>query len=263
MFKKFSVFFLTLSVLGVTMFSGAGGSIIPSVHAKEKDSIESLGLTDEELSFFPEEVLEKLIEQNAVKKSSFIKSFDLESEENKEGVSTFSLTDDDITLAGVAFKVDSDRRGYKKFYLHGAFDWNINPFNKWTDKISIGYPVTTKFFLPMSKKGKVQEHENKLLIRGIGEKWREQDYSTTPSDWEAGAGVAAEIDIVRGNYDQKGYIGQYVYVDEDEKGTTNIKIRYGHSKMSGSPGVSIYPVGLAVSPSWDVETLDFGLELKY
>lgn len=85
------------------------------------------------------------------------------------------------------------------------------------------------------------------------------------TDWETGTGVAAKFNYgITGsqNY-MKGAVGQYVYVRNSVSKTVNVKFRYGHQIVAGTPGVSIYPVGLAITPALRTETLDYGIVFSY
>lgn len=48
----------------------------------------------------------------------------------------------------------------------------------------------------------------------------------------------------------KGYIGQYVYTDERNSGSTNIKFQYGHQTWGGNVEFAIFPAGLSIKPQF-------------
>ncbi|WP_231929227.1 hypothetical protein [Brevibacillus sp. SKDU10] len=65
--------------------------------------------------------------------------------------------------------------------------------------MSIGYPVTSKFFMPMTSRGKPDDHENRYCTKpAFKKKWECED-SSKASDWDPGIGVAAEYDLKMGN----------------------------------------------------------------
>lgn len=58
-------------------------------------------------------------------------------------------------------------------------------------------------------------------------------------------------------------MGQYVYVPKSKNGTTNIKVEYGHKRISGTPNLSIFPTGICITPSSTVDTASYGLTISY
>jgi hypothetical protein len=224
---------------------------------------EEVGLTEEEVQNIPPHILKNLIKQNAkvLASKTFIHKFDEGKNDKGRSVKSNDLTE--LKLNGIAFAVKSDRKGYKKFYLYGNFEWLESPRFMLTDKMTIGYPDTAKFFLPM-KKGKPEQHENQYCIKTItNPKW-DCKTSTEASDWEPGIGVAAEFDLRMGNRPQHaGYISQYVYTEDTESGTINIKFEYGHNRVIGTVGVSYSPFGLSIAPSNTTDVASYGIEFKY
>lgn len=82
---------------------------------------------------------------------------------------------------------------------------------------------------------------------------------------ETSAGVAGSYDIraSTSKAKHKGYIGQYVYVPTSKNGKINIKISYGHKKISGTPSVSVYPDGLSITPNNTTDIRLYALTLSY
>jgi hypothetical protein len=49
-----------------------------------------------------------------------------------------------------------------------------------------------------------------------------------------------------------GGLSQYVYVDEDKTGDTNIQAVYGHSVASITPSFDVTPAGFTIEPGWSI-----------
>lgn len=224
--------------------------------------LNKVGLSEESIERLPISELELLLEEGAVLiGKGEEQSYDLKSEEPEIGV--MDLTKNDIQLSGYGFAVTTDKPGYKKIKLVAEYNWNIDPLQKWTDSISIGYPVTNKFFLPFTSSGEVAQFYS-LYSAWNPTYWQWEDHaSTVPADWDNGAGLGETIDIKAGRDDHMGYIRMYAYVKNTETGTSNVKIRYGHAILGASPSFSVYPAGLAVEPKTNVETLDYGFVLSW
>lgn len=172
-----------------------------------------------------------------------------------------SLTKDDITLYGVAVDLGV-ANGEKKIYLYGDFYWNINPLFVLTDKMSIGYPVTNLWYLKTSN-GDILGHSSQYCGLNGQLGWACASTKTTPSNYDIGQGVAAPYDLI-GTYSvHKGYISQYVYTKSTNSGTSNVLFRYGHKTLTGAVGVSVYPAGLAITPSFNTETLDYFITFSW
>jgi hypothetical protein len=230
---------------------------------------EEVGVTEDEIQYFPVEVLRSLIEQDAKKIStSKPKKFDLQSEGSGNDGSTSGdigtmdlVRNYDIEMFGTAYSVNSDRVGYKKIYLYGFFDWLVDPVNKLEDAMSIGYPITNKFFVPTSN-GYVSQFSSRNCNKNNEQTWY-CDSSTLPQSYDLGTGVGEYYDLLFWGIDHKGYMDQYVYVDAREYGTSNIKLRYGHKKVSGNVGFNVFSYGFAVEPAWNTEYADYDFTLSW
>jgi hypothetical protein len=224
--------------------------------------LNKVGLSETSIELLPASELELLLEEDAVLiGKGEEKSFDLKSETPE--VQVMKITSNDIKLSGYGFAVPTDRPGYKKIKLVATYDWNIDPLNKWTDTISIGYPQTNKFFLPFNSNGQVEQFYSLYSAWSpTYEQW--DDYaSIVPTDWDNGAGIGESINIKAGRDAHQGYIRMHAYVKNTETGTSNVKIRYGHAILNASPSFSVYTAGLSVEPKMNVETLDFGFVLSW
>jgi hypothetical protein len=229
-------------------------------HEEIRKLTNDVGLNSNEIENMPVKILKSLLADHAKKLAGGGKIFT--SRENHPFLRTQKQ---DIIITGTAFSVGSDRRGYKKIYLYGNFEWMIIPVWTLVDKMSIGYPVTTDWFLPF-KNGNVAQHWNNLCYKKFGSSGEYKcTESTKVSDWDPGIGVAAAFDLpsTPSRLKMKGAIGQYVYVKNTKSGTVNIKFRYGHQLYSGVPRVGIYPFGLSVTPTLSTETFDYGIEFSY
>ncbi|WP_068775579.1 hypothetical protein [Paenibacillus sp. FJAT-26967] len=222
-----------------------------------------VGLTDAEIDMTEVDILKRLISEGAKKIGGGIRGFQIT--DKKEMIETQDLTRSDIMIGAVGYTVGSDRTGYKKLYLYGNFEWLTFPTWYLTDKMTIGYPSTTKFFLPTSS-GYITGHENRLCDKvNSFDAWVCQT-SYTPADYAYGnVGISATYDISIGRPYMKGMIGQYVYVDEKESGTANLIINYGHRKGGvGAPSVDVYPtIGLTVSPSVVTDVLPYYTQVSW
>lgn len=251
---------LVATSMGTSVFAKQSDELTKDDLSKKEIStlVDSVGLTEEEIDELPVDVLKELIELDAVKIAAPGKKYYNLKSETPE-VSTRDLTSSDIALNGLAFTITSDRPGCKKIYLYGSFDWLKEPACLLTDMMSIGYPESSHIFLDMNN-GQPVGFYSRLNYMEYGV--NQSAVSYYPADWET-TGVAAEYEIETGMYQMDGSIRQYVYVEDSISGTCNVKIRYGHQILFGSPSVSIYPIGLAVTPSINTETLDYGLVLTY
>ncbi|MEO3944078.1 hypothetical protein [Gorillibacterium sp. CAU 1737] len=221
--------------------------------------IDEVGFIKEDFEAVPVEVARDLIEQKAKKISNgVVKSFTME-KQPQTGIVPMSLEPVDIDLYGNAYVTQgTDLPGFKKILMVASFKWKFNPNWRLTDKMSIGYPATNKFILNASN-GQVLGHTNRTYLLQ-DPSLRSESY--TPSDFVLGAGVAATFELY--NAPTGGSIIQYVYVPDSESGTSNVLVRYGHKKLTwGAPSIGVYPAGLAVSPSTNVENADYWLTLTW
>ncbi|MGG3875183.1 hypothetical protein [Brevibacillus laterosporus] len=268
--KRLLFFALTVFLSLSLCFSAYAETTQTELKENEREALVSdIGLDEEELEDMPPHILQALIDQGAKKigsKTVTHKFNEGQSEMNKSLAKKKDEEDDfsEIELKAKAFEVKSDRSGYRKYYLYGKFEWSEPPIWTLTDKMSIGYPATSKFFMPMTSKGKPDDHENRYCTKpAFKKKWECED-SSKASDWDPGIGVAAEYDLQMGNRQlHSGYISQYVYADKHERGTINIKFQYGHAIIGGSISVSYKPVGLSIQPEKTTQVADFGIEFKY
>ncbi|WHX29805.1 hypothetical protein QNK09_22525 [Brevibacillus agri] len=274
--KKFYLSVLALSLSLLTFVAPSTAKQPPSweeettLTKKEINRIvDDIGLTEEELANFPDDVLKELLENNAKKLASNSKTVREEEFMDKNTITPQVALDGGILdLNATAFSVNSDMTGYKKFYLYGSYEWSKSPEWELTDGLSIGFPVTSKCFLPMSSRGKVQQHEYRYCYRpdnNTSAKWSCSTY-TTPDDWDPGVGVGSKIDLeaMPSNNAHKGYISQYVYVEKNESGTVNIKFEYGHQTWTlGSVAFAVYPAGFAIEPASVTKVEDFGIVFRY
>ncbi len=133
------------------------------------------------------------------------------------------------------------------------------------DKMTIGFPSASGFYLPTSN-GSVTQHQRRYSrdLQGNG-RWVDSSLVTRPTDWEPNAGVAGNFDLKAGNSltKHKGFMSQYVYIPKSRNGSSNIKIEYGHKRISGSVGISVYPAGLSITPTSTTDTRSYALTLNY
>lgn len=267
---KFLVLFMAFLVLGV------GFSVQASAEENSQEVLtdeeytyllKEVGHTKEEIAELPVEVAKTLVKERAVKKESteVIEEF-YEEKNSSSGEFTpmATIPSSQIKLGATAYKVTSDRSGYNKYYMYGNFEWLVRPYFTLVDAMTIGFPESSGFFLPMSG-GSVLQHSHRVSVDPQGNgNWT--DYTKyTPYRWESSAGVAGSFDI-RGDTSKtknKGYIGQYVYVSSGKHGTINVKFEYGHKTLGATPTVSVFPAGLAITPNSNTDTRAYGIELKY
>lgn len=230
--------------------------------------IDHVGHSIEEINELPLEVSKQLVKDKAVivDKNSTTQTFYEPTTSPTGNITPMGiLKESEISISGVAYKVNSDISGENKYYLYGNFQWLTTPSFVLVDKMTIGFPSSAGFYLPMVS-GKVSQHTNRYShdIQGNGV-WRDYPVSTVVADWEPNAGVAAAFDLRAGTSlsKHKGYMGQYVYVPNNKSGKINVKVEYGHKRISGTPSVSVYPAGLSITPSTTVDTAAYGLVLSY
>ncbi|MGG4093472.1 hypothetical protein [Paenibacillus lautus] len=261
--KTFSLLLVVTLLLVFSQSSFAND--VDTVSSKNELTLEErsiilneIGIKEDELKYYSTEALRYLIENNAVKLSvSEPQDYFLQSEHSEE-IGTRDLTKSDITLYANAFEVNSDVPGSKKIYIYGSYTWEVKPLFAFTDKMSIGYPVTNEWYLRTSA-GNILGHEsNNCNYKG---QWS-CTKSTVPSNHDIGQGVAAAYDIWADSNFKQGDLTQYVYTTKKE-GKSNILLRYGHRYLTGSVGVSVYPSGLAVTPATGTETLDYNITITW
>ncbi|WP_338554463.1 hypothetical protein [Paenibacillus sp. KS-LC4] len=269
--KKILVLVLMLGILLTSSFPVAASEMTntPTDNSSltEKELfyiINEMGLTSEEIPFFDKNTLRMLIDNNARKISNTApKLYSLESEgQNTNDFTARALIkDQDISIFGVALEMTSDVPGSKKIYILGSFQWLVKPLLHFTDKMSVGYPVTNEFYLPTSG-GSIRQHNNETCNL-FGQNGWTCTSSTTPSNHDIGAGVAASFDLIGTANLTKGSFNQVVYTQK-KSGKSNLLFRYGHRVLLGTVGVSVFPsIGLAVTPGTTTETLDYVTEISW
>ncbi|MDQ0164014.1 hypothetical protein [Aeribacillus alveayuensis] len=259
------LFVFGISNVGLAKENNDGNS---SLTEKEYQYLLKNGHTEEEIKDLPIEVAKQLVKDKAIKQNSgyIIKNFyEASNEESGEFFTTASISSSELKLAGTVYKVTSDRSGYNKYYIYANFQWLKSPFWTLTDKMTIGFPSSSGFFLPTSN-GSVTQHQHRYSYDAYGNgNWVDTPIKYTPSDWDPNAGVAGSYDLKKlSDFTlHKGYIGQYVYVRNTVHGDMNIKIEYGHRMYGGSPSVSVFPAGLSITPSSWTDTASYALTLTY
>ncbi|ERM19789.1 hypothetical protein ACEU2D_01210 [Brevibacillus laterosporus] len=265
---------VSLAVVFMTMISSIGFAAQSKEHSDwGEDSslneqeiqklIYDVGIEESEINDYPVQVLHQLIQNDAKKIAT---NYKVVKEEAIQGLSGEDIDGGTLELRGTAFEEKSDKKGKKKFYLYGKYEWTDSPRWGLTDGISIGYPVSNKWTLPMSANGKVKDFALRYCHKpeNVDKKWK-CSKSYKPTDWDPGVGVGGEIDLeaMPNNNLHKGYIGQYVYTDERNSGSTNIKFQYGHQTWGGNVEFAIFPAGLSIKPQSVSEVIDFGIEFDY
>jgi len=228
-----------------------------------------VGLTRTELQQFPQEILEELLNNDAKKLAENSKEINMSKYLSKNNLATSGEEVDGgwLELNSKAFEVKSDDPDKKKFYFYGKYEWTDSPAFDLTDAVSIGFPDSAEFVLPMSSRGKVREHETRYCYRPDNDssaKWK-CSTDTSAHEWDNGMGVGNIMDLeeMPGNLAHKGYIGQYVYT-ERKSGYVNIKFEYGHQAIDvGNPEFAVYPAGLSIQPESVDYTFDYGLEFEW
>ncbi|WP_047980131.1 hypothetical protein [Ornithinibacillus contaminans] len=268
---------LLLVVLGLFTFGlnvSAESTSNELTEEEYKYLLNEVGHTMEEIEDLPIEVAKELVKNEAEIIDSVVYYDNIETENDDRVLSILGeigtlgiIPNSDIKVAGVGYKVTSDRSGYNKFYLYGNFEWLNDPAYTLIDKFAIGLPSSAGFAIPMSN-GSPTQHSSRYCYDFWGEgNWSCGAIKSTVSngDWDAGAGVAARYDL-KGYSDftlHKGYVGQYIYTLGSNHGTTNVKFEYGHKRISGMPSISVYPAGLGIVPTSATDTRSYGIELVY
>ncbi|MCM3168650.1 hypothetical protein [Peribacillus frigoritolerans] len=265
-----AVFLFSFSLAAVGFAEENGTSVSEERLTPEELNylVNKVGNTQEEAEDLPVEVSRRLIEEQAnVIDSGLEFMFIYDPEVTKPGqISTFaSIAATTLKIGGTVYKVKSDRSKEDKFYIYGNFQWLKTPSFTLVDKMSIGFPSGSGLYLPTSG-GKVKQHPHRYSqdLQGNG-RWIDYAIKYSPSNWEPSAGVAGSYDIraSTSKTKHKGYIGQYVYVPTSKNGKINIKISYGHKRISGTPSVSVYPAGLSITPNNTTDSRSYALTLSY
>ena len=232
--------------------------------------VNEVGNTEEEAEDLPVEIAKQLIEEEAQVIDTGSEIMDIYLPEfNKPGqvqIRPFAtIAASTLKLGGTVYKVTSDRSKEDKFYVYGNFQWLKTPSFNLVDKMTIGFPSSSGLYLPTSG-GKVTQHQHRYSQDQQGNgRWIDYTIKYSPSNWEPSAGVAGSYDLKASTSKtkHKGYIGQYVYVPTSKNGKINIKIEYGHKRISGTPSVSVFPAGLSITPTNTTDTRPYGLTLSY
>jgi len=231
--------------------------------------IEQVGHTEEEIEQLPIEVAKMLVEEQAIIEDTGSEIFDFVEQLPSKSyqITPFGkITSSEMKLGATAYKVTSDRANDDKFYIYANFEWLTHPLYVLVDKMTFGFPSSSHLYLPTSGENVVQhEHRYSHDPQGNGN-WINYSIIKKPFDWEPNAGVAGAFDLRAGGGSKakhKGYMGQYVYVPKSKNGTTNIKVEYGHKRISGTPNLSIFPTGIGITPSSTVDTASYGLTISY
>jgi hypothetical protein len=265
---------VTMFLVFLLAFSFSGHSF-----AKQKESKEILtpeetqylldiGHSTEEIADLPVEIAKQLVKEKAKindTHSEVVEFYENQASEPGQITTMGSISPSTMKLTGTVYKVTSDRSGNDKFYIYGNFTWLQSPTFTLIDKMTFGFPSSAGLYLPTSG-GSVTQHQHRYSQDPYGNGiWRDFAIDYSPSDWEPSAGVAGDFDLqfVTDLTKHKGYMGQYVYVPTTKNGTINIKIEYGHKRISGSPSVSVYPAGLSITPTSTTDTASYALTLSY
>ncbi|MEK4967540.1 hypothetical protein MHI57_24395 [Cytobacillus sp. FSL K6-0129] len=260
--KLFSVFmFFSILFIGNAVLAEEP-EVIPDVEpeiltTEEFNYLLQIGHTSEEINELPIEVAKQLVQDEATieDKGAVDADFDVAG----------TIPSKTMTLYATAYKVTSDRTNDDKFFIYGNFKWLKTPSNNLVDKMTFGFPSSAGFYLPTSS-GKVTQHQHRYSQDQQGNgRWIDYALKTAPSDWAASSGVAGSFDLraSTSNTKHKGFMSQYVYVPKSKNGTMNIKVEYGHKRVSGTPTVGVYPPGLGITPGSTVDTVSYALTVKY
>lgn len=259
------VFLLLLSIAGGVFAQERNTT---SLTEDEKKYLLEAGHTVGEIESLPVEVAKQLVKDKAVvndKGSEIVEFYEDKPSEPGQFTTMGTISSTTMKLGGTVYKVTSDKSGNDKFYIYGNFTWLKTPSFNLVDKMTFGFPSSSGLYLPTSG-GKVTQHQHRYSQDQQGNgRWIDYAIEYTPSDWEPSAGVAGEFDLRASTSltKHKGYMGQYVYVPTSKSGTINIKIEYGHKRISGQPSVSVYPAGLSITPTSTTDTASYALTLSY
>lgn len=265
--KKLVGSFFFLLVLSIS-----GGAFAQSdttyLTEEERTYLVEIGHTEAEIESLPLDIAKQLFENRAVIKdehSEIVEFYENVPSKPNEFVTMGAISSSTMKLAGTVYKVTSDKTNDDKFYIYGNFTWLKTPSYNLVDQMTFGFPSSSGLYLPTSS-GNVTQHQHRYSQDKQGNGvWTDYAIDYSPSKWEPSAGVAGDFDLRASTSltKHKGYMGQYVYVPKSKSGTINIKIEYGHKRVSGTPTISVYPAGLAITPSSTVDTASYGLTLSY
>lgn len=231
--------------------------------------INEVGLTDEKIARYPISILRNLLAQDArILSNGEIKSFDVLHESNAPFTSPDLITpfgtisEDDLTMYGEVYSVTSDRDGFKKIYMAFEFEWNIDPFWALTDTLAIGIPESESLHLPTSG-GKVVQHKTQYCHQLYYDSKPVCTQKTTPTKGYANSGVATNISLNYNAEYHRGWMEQYGYIESNKTGTTNVLFTYAHKLISGSPTITVSPIGVGITPTSTTDTQEYMVEFSY
>lgn len=267
MFKKTLVcFFMFCLIISLPIASLAESEILSDIELRkiEKILLTEVGLNEETINFIPKELQRKLVNEGAkLLGTNGIVTYQFPESYNSE----FNISSDPLPtldFLGQAYSVNSDRPGYKKFLMLGVFHWTSNPAWTLTDGMTIGYPESTRFFLPTSG-GQVQQFEAKHCGVRVNGNGTHCTSTNTPEISSAAGGVGTKVALSSARRGENGYIQQYVYVEDSESGTTNVLFQYGHAYYTGKISFSVGSsgFGVSISPTSSVDIKSYIVELRY
>lgn len=261
------------SLLAIALMLTLLPAAIYAQHPQDKDNIPKkegltkvevskllydVGLSNDMLEEYPLEILKELIEVDArlISKGER-KKYNLDGEGNNN-IGTYTLEEDELELSGDAYEVGStDWPGHSRILLFARFDWLITPAWMLTDAMSIGYPDNAGFYFK-TLNGDITGHYGQFCEQNSSVSEQICETTFQPEDYDPGTGIGQHYDLTSwGTYERFGWMRQYVYVDDDDSGTTNVSIVYGHRYPSiGAPSFGIYPYGFGVNPSISTNTTD-------
>ncbi|MFP7202643.1 hypothetical protein SFC08_16860 [Lysinibacillus halotolerans] len=251
-FKTFFALLVSFAFFNVSVNAEENSNAL--TESEEQYLSDVLNLSQVEISNIPVEEAKFLVENEAEVVTNFNEFYDMEESTSKGGFTTFAtIPNSDLSFSGAILKINSTITNYDAFYAYANFRWLKKPLFALTDKVTIGFPSSLGVYLPASS-GKIKGFSSSYSLYNTSTGGSTAiSSSTTPSDWDPSGGVAGAYNLrttLNKNQTHAGRISQTFYVKTSASGKATVKFEYGHKKVKGSVGISVFPsAGLSISPT--------------
>lgn len=245
-----------------------------SLSLSERDYLSQvLNFSDDEINSMPLQEAKFLVENNAEIVTSFNEIYTMNEgtlEKQSTSPSVVSplatIPSGDLSFSGAILKLKGTIANYDAFYAYSDFRWLKKPLWALTDKVTIGFPSNLGVYMPASG-GKLQGFSSSYSLYNTSTRSSTLISSTTtPSYFDPSGGVAAAFNLrttINVNQTHAGRVSQTFHVKTEASGNATVKFEYGHRKISGTVGVSLYPSGVGITPATNTDLKAYYVSFSY